>query len=237
MTKGLILAGGSGTRLHPITKVINKHLIPIGNKPMIQYPVVTLVNSQVTEIMVVSNPNSIGPIAKLLGSGSSFGCNFYFRAQESPRGISDGINLAREFVDKDNLMVILGDNLVKGTFSTTIKDFEKSKSGCGVFLKENENFQGFGVALMQNGKIIEVIEKPTSMISKMIVTGIYLFDYHCFDMIEDLYPSSRNELEVTDLINKYISLNSCDTQIIEDDWLDAGTFSALEKAGKLFGSE
>ena len=237
MTKGLILAGGSGTRLHPITKVINKHLIPIGNKPMIQYPVETLVNSQVTEIMVVTNPHSMGPIAELLGSGNSFGCNFYFRVQENPKGISDGINLAREFAGTDKLMVMLGDNLVKGNYANVIKNFEKSGKGCRVFLKEHEKVEGFGVALMERDKILEVVEKPTDLISRMVVTGIYLFDNRCFSLIDSLYPSDRDELEVTDLINSYISLQSCDAHILEDEWLDAGTFESLRKAAGIFGTE
>ena len=134
--KGLILAGGTGTRLYPVSKVINKHLIPIGRSPMIYYPVRTLVASGITEIMVVTGPQSIGAIADLLGSGREFDCNFYYRVQEQPVGISDGIRLAREFTGEDKLMVMLGDNLVRETFADTVKQFEQSVVGCRIFLKE-----------------------------------------------------------------------------------------------------
>ena len=143
--KGLILAGGTGTRLYPVSKVINKHLIPIGRSPMIYYPVRTLVASGITEIMVVTGPQSIGAIADLLGSGREFGCNFYFRDQERPIGISDGIRLAREFTGEDKLMVMLGDNLANETFAHIVKEFERSATGCRIFLKEMQEMEGLGV--------------------------------------------------------------------------------------------
>ena len=237
MKKGLILAGGAGTRLYPITKVINKHLIPIGKSPMIHYPIKTLVNSGITEIMIVAGPQTVGPLAELLGSGDSFNCNFYFRVQEIPAGISDGIRLAREFTGSDRLMVMLGDNLVSETFYDTIKDFETSSLGCRIFLKKLPNVDGLGVALIKDQKLEQVIEKPSRFISNLAVTGIYLFDNRCFDMIDDLYPSGRNELEVTDLINAYIKLKACDTYEIEGHWLDAGTFDSLQKAGMIFDGD
>ncbi len=236
MTKGLILAGGAGTRLHPITKVINKHLIPIGKSPMIHYPIRTLVESGITEIMVISGPQSIGAIAELLGNGSSFGCNFYFRVQERPAGISDGIRLARRFAEHDNLMVMLGDNLVAENLSKAISDFEASSDGCQIFLKQLSNVDGLGVAKMGEGQLVQIVEKPAQFISDLAVTGVYLFDHHCFEMIDKLYPSDRNELEVTDLINAYIDLHSCGIYMLEGDWLDAGTFESLEKAAKIFDS-
>jgi glucose-1-phosphate thymidylyltransferase len=237
MTKGLILAGGAGTRLHPITKVINKHLIPIGRQPMVYYPVQTLVGSGIKEIMVVSGPESIGSIAALLGSGRTFKCNFYFRVQEKPLGISDGIRLAREFTGGDKLMVILGDNLVKETFAEVVEDFEKSSSGCRIFLKQVENVDGLGVARIEDGIVTEVIEKPVQPVSNLAVTGIYLLDNKCFDFIEDLSPSNRNELEVSSLINKYIRFGNCDSHTVAGDWLDAGRFESLREAGARFGDK
>jgi glucose-1-phosphate thymidylyltransferase len=237
LTKGLILAGGAGTRLHPITKVINKHLIPIGKAPMIHYPIHTLVKSGVTEIMVISGPQSIGPLAEFLGSGSAFGCNFYFRVQERPAGISDGIRLAKEFTSDDKLMVMLGDNLVSESFGDIVSDFERGSVGCRVFLKELANVEGLGVAQMEGGQLARVVEKPTEFVSNFAVTGLYLFDNRCFDMIDELYPSGRNELEVTDLINAYIDLNACDSQVLQGDWLDAGTFESLAKAASIFDTE
>lgn len=234
MTKGLILAGGAGTRLYPITKVVNKHLIPIGKYPMIYYPVQTLVRSGITEIMVISGPQSIGPIAELLGSGRAFGCNFCFRVQEQPIGISDGIRLAREFTGNDRLMVMLGDNLVTEAFAETVREFERSSVGCRIFLKELPNVEGLGVACINNGAVTKVVEKPDEFISNFAVTGIYLFDGRCFDLIEKLYPSDRNELEITDLINAYIQMKSCDSVFLTATWLDAGTFESLEKAAGLF---
>ena len=237
MTKGLILAGGAGTRLHPITKVINKHLIPIGKAPMIHYPIHTLVKSGVTEIMVISGPQSIGPIAELLGSGTALGCNFYFRVQERPAGISDGIRLAKEFTGNDKLMVMLGDNLVAENLARAVSDFEGSSAGCQIFLKQLPNVDGLGVARMSEGRLARVVEKPTKFISDLAVTGVYLFDHRCFDLIDELYPSDRNELEVTDLINAYIDLHACDTYTLEGDWMDAGTFESLEKAARIFDSK
>jgi glucose-1-phosphate thymidylyltransferase len=235
MTKGLILAGGSGTRLYPISKVVNKHLIPIGTSPMIFYPVRTLVASGVTEIMVVSGPRSIGAIAELLGTGREFGCNFYFRVQEQPLGISDGIRLAREFTLSDKLMVMLGDNLVRETFSEIVKQFEQSDLGCRIFLKEMEDLSGLGVGQIEDGVVTRVVEKPEKFVSNLVVTGIYLFDNRCFDLIDTLYPSSRQELEVTDLINAFFELGACDSYVLTGDWMDAGTFESLVRAGAVFG--
>ena len=237
MTKGLILAGGAGTRLHPITKVINKHLIPIGKSPMIYYPVRTLIESGPREIMVVSGPQSIGPIADLLGSGRAFGCNFYYRVQDQPIGISDGIRLAREFTGEDRLMVMLGDNLVSETFAETVRDFEASTVGCRIFLKELPKVDGLGVARIENGAVTEVVEKPEKHVSQFAVTGIYLFDKRCFDLIDTLYPSGRNELGVTDLINAYIHMKACDSHRVGGTWMDAGTFESLGDAVNIFGAE
>ena len=157
--KGLILAGGAGTRLYPVSKVVNKHLIPIGKSPMIYYPVRTLVDSGVTEIMVITGPQSIGSIAELLGSGREFGCNFYFRVQERPIGISDGIRLAREFTGDDRLMVMLGDNLVRETFADIVTQFERSAMGCQIFLKEMQDVEGLGVGCVENGVVTPIFHK------------------------------------------------------------------------------
>lgn len=235
MTKGLILAGGAGTRLYPVSKVVNKHLIPIGKSPMIYYPVRTMVASGIKEIMVVTGPQSIGAIAELLGSGREFGCNFYFRVQERPVGISDGIRLAREFTGDEKLMVMLGDNLVNETFADIVNEFERSSTGCRIFLKEVPDVEGLGVGHVENGVVTKVVEKPVEYVSNLAVTGIYLFDNRCFDLIDTLYPSSRQELEVTDLINAYFQLGACESHVLTGDWMDAGTFESLEKAGALFG--
>ena len=236
MTKGLILAGGSGTRLFPITKVVNKHLIPIGKSPMIHYPVRTLVNSGVKEIMVVSGPDTLGAIARLLGSGQAFDCNFCYRVQEQPIGISDGIRLAREFTGDNRLMVLLGDNLVGETFAEVVSDFEHASVGCRIFLKELEDVDGLGVACMENGAVTRVVEKPEEHVGNLVATGIYLFDNRCFDLIDTLSPSGRAEYEVTDLINEYIKLGSCDYHLLEGAWLDAGTFENLRRAVDIFGT-
>ena len=235
MIKGLILAGGSGTRLYPVSKVINKHLIPIGRSPMIYYPVRTMVASGITEIMVVTGPQSIGAIAELLGSGREFGCNFYFRVQERPVGISDGIRLAREFTGDDKLMVMLGDNLVRETFVDIVNQFERSAIGCRIFLKEMQDVEGLGVCCVENGVVTRVVEKPDEFVSNLAVTGIYLFDNRCFGLIKTLYPSDREELEVTDLINAYFEIGACDSYVLTGDWMDAGTFESLGVAGATFG--
>ena len=237
MTKGLVLAGGTGSRLYPISKVVNKHLIPIGKQPMIYYPVRTMVASGITEIMVATGPRSVGPIAELLGSGREFGCNFYYRVQENPLGISDGIRLARDFASQDRLMVMLGDNLVSETFADIVKQFERSSAGCRIFLKEMQNVEGLGVARVENGEVVGVVEKAQRFVSNLAVTGVYLFDNRCFQLIDSLYPSSRNELEITDLINAYCDLGACDSGILSGDWMDAGTFESLERAEIVFGSD
>jgi len=237
MTKGLILAGGSGSRLFPITKVLNKHLIPIGKYPMIHYPLRTMLRSGIREIMIVSNADSIGPISKLLGSGAEFGCNFYYRVQDHPAGISDGIRLARNFVaPEDKLMVVLGDNLTTETFDERVSEFERSTTGCCIFLKELASLDGLGVARIEDGVVTEIVEKPTAFVSNKAVTGIYLFDSRCFDLIEELYPSDRMEIEVTDLINRYIAMNSCEAHVLSGTWMDAGTFESLKYAADLLGN-
>ena len=235
MTKGLILAGGSGTRLYPITKVINKHLIPIGKTPMIYHPIRTVVGSGIDEIMVVSGPDTMGAIASLLGSGRAFGCKFFYRVQDEPIGISDGIRLAREFTGDDRLMVMLGDNLVNETFADVVQDFERSQVGCRIFLKELRNVDGLGVACIENGVVTRLVEKPDTFISNLAAVGIYLFDSRCFDLIETLVPSGRDEYEVTDLINEYIQIGGCDSHVLSGSWLDAGTFESLRKALEIFG--
>jgi glucose-1-phosphate thymidylyltransferase len=237
MTKGLVLAGGTGSRLYPVSRVVNKHLIPIGRQPMIYYPVKTMVESGITEIMVATGPRSVGPIAELLGSGREFGCNFYYRVQENPNGISDAIRLAQDFTSQERLMVMLGDNLVSETFTDIVKDFEQSSSGCRIFLKEMQNVEGLGVARVENGEVTGVVEKPEEFVSNLAVTGIYLFDNRCFQLIETLYPSTRNELEITDLINAYFDLGACDPGILSGDWMDAGTFESLQRAEIVFGSD
>jgi len=237
MTKGLILAGGAGTRLYPISKVVNKHLIPIGKAPMIYYPIRTMVRSGIQEIMVVTGRESIGAIAGLLGSGQEFDCNFCYRVQEHAIGISDGIRLARQFAGEDKLMVMLGDNLVSETFAAIVRDFEQSSLGCRIFLKAVPDVEGLGVGYVENGVIKNVVEKPEEFVSNLAVTGIYLFDNRCFDLIETLYPSSREELEVTDLINAYLQIGACDSHLLTGDWMDAGTFDSLKKAATIFGVE
>ena len=236
MTKGLILAGGAGTRLYPVTKVINKHLIPIGRSPMIYYPIRTIIEAGIREIMVVSGPDTLGAIAELLGSGKAFGCNFYYRVQDRPIGISDGIRLAREFTGDDSLMVMLGDNLVSETFAEVVQDFERSPVGCRMFLKELQNVDGLGVACVENGVVTRVVEKPDRFISNLAAVGSYLFDKRCFDLIENLVPSGRDEFEVTDLINEYIKIQACDSHLLTGTWLDAGTFESLSKAVDIFGA-
>ena len=152
-------------------------------------------------------------------------------------GIADGIRLARQFTGNDRLMVILGDNLVSEPLAETVHDFARSSVGCRIFLKEVPNVAGLGVARMTNGVVTEVVEKPDTFVSNFAVTGIYLFDNRCFDLIERLYPSDRNELEVTDLINAYLRMGACDSYVLNGNWLDAGTFESLRKAVSIFGEE
>lgn len=225
--KGVILAGGTGSRLYPLTKVTNKHLLPVYDKPMIYYPIETLINSGIKDIMIVSGRGHAGHFLELLGSGADHGVHFTYEIQEKSGGIAQALSLAEDFVDGDSVTVILGDNI----FQDTIKcDVESFKTGAKIFLKEVLDAHRFGVAELNGKKVIGIEEKPKQPKSNFAVTGLYIYDSEVFNAIKTLKPSGRGELEITDVNNYYINKEAMEYGVLEGFWSDAGTFESLLRA-------
>ena len=220
--KGIILAGGNGSRLYPLTKITNKHLLPVYNKPMIYYPLNTLVKSGIREIMIVSGAGHAGNFLELLGSGSELGVELSYAVQEKPGGIAQALGLAERFARNDTVAVILGDNIFEQKFR-----FDDFREGARVFLKLAPDVYRFAVAKIDDGRIVEIVEKPKITVPGLAVTGLYLYDHTVFDIISCLKPSTRGELEITDVNNEYIKRGFMDYRIIESFWSDAGTFESL----------
>ena len=228
--KGVICAGGSGSRLSPLTEVTNKHLLAVYDKPMIFYPLITLLETGVKDIMIVSSNEHTGAFLKLLGSGERFGANFSFKVQEQSGGIAQALGMCRTHAAGDSVAVILGDNIYEDNFSVPVSKFE---SGSTLFLKEVPDANRFGVAELDKDKIIGIEEKPVRPKSNFAVTGFYIYDNSVFDVIDGLEFSNRNELEITDVNNHYIRLGNCSAHILAGDWTDAGTFESLYRANTL----
>ena len=228
--KGVILAGGTGSRLYPLTKVTNKHLLPVYDKPMIYYPMETLINAGIKDIMIVSGRGHAGHFLELLGSGVDFGVHFTYEIQEKAGGIAQALSLAEDFVDGDSVTVILGDNIFQDNVKEDVADFN---NGAKIFLKEVPDAYRFGVAELKDEKIIGVEEKPKVPKTNFAVTGLYIYDPEVFDVIKALKPSGRGELEITDVNNYYINKGVMEYGILEGFWSDAGTFESLLRAGML----
>jgi glucose-1-phosphate thymidylyltransferase len=226
--KGVILAGGFGTRLRPLTLITNKHLLPVYNKPMILYPLDTLKTAGVDEIMIVCGKEHAGHFMNFLGSGKEYGVKLSYALQNGAEGIAAALSLAEDFVDGEKAAVILGDNIFEDNFSEDFKAFEREK-GSMVFVKEVSDPERFGVAEVKSGKIIGTEEKPKKPKSNLAIVGLYLYDPDVFAKIKELTPSARGELEVTDLHNKYISANALTYRTVNGFWSDAGTFDSLLK--------
>lgn len=232
--KGVVLAGGLGTRLYPLTKVTNKHLLPVYNKPMIYYPILTLVEAGIKDILIVTGGNSAGDFLRLLGNGKEFGLSHLsFVYQEGEGGIAAALSLAEYFCENDKIVVILGDNIVEKSIKKEVEIFEKQEKGARILLKEVENPERFGVAEIKDGKIVRIIEKPKNPPSNFVVTGIYMYDNQVFDIIRTLKPSERGELEITDVNNRYLEMGQLTYGILDGWWTDAGTFDSLLKANIL----
>ncbi len=240
--KGVILAGGFGTRLYPLTKVTNKHLLPVYNKPMICYPIETLLNLGITEIMVVTGIEFAGDFLRLLGHGHEFikdlnkwnGTNypdveFHYAVQKGAGGIADALKLAELFVGKDTVAVILGDNIFEDDFKNEVSGHE---GGARIFLKRVDDNRRFGVPILEQEtkKVIGIEEKPKEPKSPYAVTGLYIYDHRVFDVIKTLKPSARGELEITDVNNWYVQQNGMNCSIIQGFWTDAGTIETLHAA-------
>ncbi len=232
--KGVILAGGLGTRLMPCTKVTNKHLLPVYDKPMIYYPLRTLVNAGLKDIMIVTGGNNAGDFLRLLGNGKGFGLkDISYTYQEGEGGIADALKLAENFIDKDKMVVILGDNIIGDDISDAVKEFERQDRGAKIFLKEVDDPERFGVAEIEGDRVINIEEKPKEPKSNYAVAGLYMYDSDVFEITESLKPSGRGELEITDVNNEYIRRGTMTYSVIEGWWTDAGTFESLFRASSL----
>jgi len=231
--KGVLLAGGSGTRLLPLTKVTNKHLLPVYNKPMIYYPLNTLKSMGIEEVLIVSGRDHCGHILQLLGSGKEFGMSISYEIQEEAGGIAQALSLAEGFAKGDNIAVILGDNIFEDKFDISDFQLRSKQEGARLFLKETTNPERFGVAQIVKDEIICVVEKPKTYVSNLAVTGLYIYDQSVFHFIKELRPSKRGELEITDVNNRYIQQGTVSFRMVHGEWTDAGTFESLHRANIL----
>ncbi len=222
--KGVILAGGTGSRLYPLTKVTNKHLLPVYDKPMIYYPMETLINAGIKDIMIVSGRGHAGHFLELLGSGVDFGVHFTYEIQEKSGGIAQALSLAEDFVEGDSVTVILGDNIFQDNIKEDVATFN---DGAKIFLKEVADAHRFGVAELKGEKVIGIEEKPKEPKSNFAVTGLYIYDSEVFNAIKTLKPSGRGELEITDVNNYYVNRGAMEYGVLEGFWSDAGTFESL----------
>ncbi len=231
--KGVILAGGTGSRLNPITKVTNKHLLPVHDKPMIFYPLYSLINAGIRKILIVTGNESAGDFMKLLGSGKEFGIDLTYKVQDGALGIAQALSLAEDFVGKEKFVVVLGDNIFSDDITGEIEAFKNGSEEARIFLKEVPDAERFGVAELQGNRIIGIEEKPRKPKSRLAVTGIYMYRPNVFDIIRSLKPSARGEYEITDVNNIYISRGTLSFSILKGHWTDAGTFESLFRATTL----
>ena len=229
--KGIVLAGGTGSRLYPLTKVTNKHLLPVGSKPMIYYAIEKLIGAGIDEILIVTGTEHMGDVVGLLGSGYDFGCRFTYKVQDQAGGIAQALGLAENFCGNDSMMVILGDNI----FEASLKDGAQSwnEKGAKVFIKEVHDPQRYGVAELAGDRIIGIEEKPKNPKSNYCVTGIYMYDAGVFEIIKTLKPSGRGELEITDVNNHYITKGEMGFAMLDGWWTDAGTPDSYRLANEL----
>jgi glucose-1-phosphate thymidylyltransferase len=232
--KGVVLAGGLGSRLYPLTKVTNKHLLPVYNEPMIYYPIKTLVNAGIDEILIVTGGNNAGEFLRLLGNGSDFGLkHINYTYQEGEGGIAAALSLAEFFADNGKIVVVLGDNIIEKNIRNAVDAFSRQKDGARIMLKEVSDPGRFGVAAFEGNRIIGIDEKPSVPASNYAVIGIYMYDRKVFDFIKTLKPSQRGELEITDVNNYYLEEGKLEWDILEGWWSDAGTFESLQYAGQM----
>jgi glucose-1-phosphate thymidylyltransferase len=232
--KGVILAGGTGSRLNPLTRVTNKHLLPIYDKPMVYYPIQTLVNAGIHEILLVTGGKSAGDFLRLLGNGRDFGLkHLNYTYQEGEGGIAEALGLAEYFAGGEPICVVLGDNVIENNICASVKNFESQKNGAKLLLKEVPDAHRFGVAELQGERVVGIEEKPKKPKSNHAVIGIYFYDSSVFQKIRRLKPSGRGELEITDVNNFYVEEGSLTYEILEGWWTDAGTFESLLRANKL----
>lgn len=231
--RGVILAGGTGSRLFPLTKVTNKHLLPVGRKPMILHPVGKLVEAGIDEILIVTGVEHMGDVVTLLGSGKDFGCRFTYKVQDEAGGIAQALGLAENFCRGHKMAVILGDNIFTDSLVPSATSFREQTHGAKILLQKVADPERFGVAELSGEKIVSIEEKPRNPKSNFAVTGIYFYDENVFEIIRSLRPSGRGELEITDVNNAYIRQNSMTYEVLGGNWTDAGTFDSLKTANDL----
>lgn len=237
--KGVILAGGKATRLRPLTYVTNKHLLTIYNKPMIYYPLESMGRAGIKDVLIITGPDHAGDFLNLLRSGSEFGLKLAYEIQDEAGGLSQAVSLAHSFADEEKILVILGDNIFTHDLSGAVAEFENQKAGAKIFGKEMENPQQYGVVEIDgNGKVLSIEEKPQNPKSNYAQTGIYMYDKQVFDLIKNLKPSARGELEITDLNNLYLRQGTLSCEIMKGWWVDAGTsFDELLRANNQVAQE
>ena len=232
--KGVVLAGGLGTRLLPLTRITNKHLLPVLDRPMIYYPLQTLINAGIKDILIVTGGPHAGDFLRLLGNGGEFGLtHLNYTYQEGEGGIAAALALGEHFADGGKICVMLGDNLIEGSIAPAVGRFRRQPGGARIVLKEVEDAERFGVAEVRDGRIVSIEEKPRRPKSRYAVTGIYMYDGGVFDVIRTLEPSARGELEITDVNNWYLRRGELACEVLEGWWTDAGTMESLHRAGNL----
>jgi glucose-1-phosphate thymidylyltransferase len=232
--KGVVLAGGLGARLRPLTKVTNKHLLPVYDRPMVYYPLQTLARAGIREVMLVTGGNSAGDFLRLLGNGAELGLqNIYYAYQEGERGIADALRLCEHFAGGERIVVVLGDNVIEDDIAPQVRRFQAQASGARILLKEVDDPQRFGVPVFDGDRIVAIEEKPARPQSRFAVVGVYMFDARVFTYIAALAPSQRGEFEIVDVHNQYIAEGDLYYDILEGAWSDAGTFESLFRAGEL----
>ncbi|UYO05149.1 sugar phosphate nucleotidyltransferase [Paenibacillus sp. PSB04] len=240
--KGIILAGGTGSRLYPLTKVTNKHLLPVGKYPMIFHSVAKLKESDITDILIVTGKDHMGDVVNLLGSGREMGVSFTYKVQDEAGGIAQALGLAEHFVGEDQMVVILGDNVFADNISSYVANFKGQQIGAKILIQEVSDPKRFGVPEIEGERIVSIEEKPQNPKSNYAVTGIYMFDHKVFEIVKTLKPSARGELEITDVNNAYIDRGELTFDVLEGWWTDAGTHASLARANELaqeiiFGEE
>lgn len=231
--KGVILAGGKGTRLYPLTKVTNKHLLPVGREPMIFNPIKQLISAGIFEILIITSKEHMGDVVNLLGSGKEFGCDFTFKVQEDALGIAHALLLAENFAGGDDITVILGDNIATTSIKPYVENFKKQGKGAKVLLRKVVDPERYGVAALDELKVVAIEEKPEKPKSDFAVIGIYMYDGKVFEAIRSIKPSLRGEYEITEVNNAYISMNMLTYDVLNGEWTDAGTFESLVEANRI----
>jgi glucose-1-phosphate thymidylyltransferase len=231
--KGIVLAGGTGSRLFPLTKVTNKHLLPVGREPMIYHPVRKLTAAGIDEILIVTGVEHMGDVVTLLGSGREFGCRFTYKVQDEAGGIAQALGLAENFAGASPVCVILGDNVFEDPIAPFVERFRKQRKGARIVLKQVPDPQRYGVAEVRDGKIVGIEEKPKAPRSDLAVTGIYFYDAGVFDFVRGLRPSARGELEITDVNVAYLRQGALRYDVFDGWWTDAGTFESIALANQL----